>query len=515
MHNNRVSDSLNYSEVKQSGDTMAKIDEKVLWGAAEKLRDKCDPADYKNVVLGLVFLKYVSDKFLAKFNELKASGEGIEHDDDYYIADHVFIVPEKALWPYIASYSKNPSLGQIIDTAFEELEKRNNELKGILPKTYSKSDLDKVALGELVDFFTTNLKMEEADGDFFGQIYEFYIGAFATYIPQKGGEFFTPQSIVELMVDILQPYRGRVFDPCCGSGGMFVQCSKFVKEHQGNVDDISIYGQESNPGTWKMAKMNLAIRGLSGDLGESNGDSFTNDLHKSLRADFILANPPYNVKDYWKPSLDGDPRWVFGTPDKKNANYAWLELMYAKLAPKGKAAILMPNGATASNTTDDKKVRTQMLKEGKVDAIISLPDKMFSNVGISVQCWILNKAKTDTDVLFINATDMGTMVSRKLRKFNDADIDLIANTYHKYKSGSYTENDDKLGFCKKASLKEIENNDYSLNPGRYVGVDETGKLSAEEINEQIKITAQELFALMDESKQLEEKVKEILKKEFE
>ena len=299
---------------------MAKIDEKVLWGAAVKLRDKCDPADYKNVVLGLVFLKYVSDKFLAKFNELKAFGDGREKDDDYYIADHVFIVPEKALWPYIASYSKDESLGQKIDEAFEELEKKNYELKGILPKTYSKSELDKVALGELVDFFTTQLKMEDADGDFFGQIYEYYIGAFATYIPQKGGEFFTPQSIVEMMVEILQPYKGRVFDPCCGSGGMFVQCSKFVKEHRGKVDDISIYGQESNPGTWKMAKMNLAIRGLSGDLGDRNGDSFTDDLHKSLRADFILANPPYNIKDYWKPSLEGDPRWVFGKPDVKNAN---------------------------------------------------------------------------------------------------------------------------------------------------------------------------------------------------
>ena len=504
---------------------MAKIDEKVLWGAAEKLRDKCDPADYKNVVLGLVFLKYVSDRYLAKHNELKAFGDGREKDDDYYIAEHVFIVPEKALWPYIASFSKDASLGQKIDEAFDELEKHNNELKGILPKTYSKSELDKIALGELIDFFTTNLKMESADGDFFGQIYEYYIGAFATYIPQKGGEFFTPTSIVEMMVEILEPYKGRVFDPCCGSGGMFVQCSKFVKEHRGNVDDISIYGQESNPGTWKMAKMNLAIRGLSGDLGESNGDSFTNDLHKSLRADFILANPPYNIKDYWKPSLEGDPRWVFGKPDVKNANYAWLELMYAKLAPKGKAAILMPNGATTSNTEDDRKVRKAMLEAGKVAAIIDLPDKMFSNTGISVQCWVLNKAKLDTGVLFINATKMGRMKTRKLRVFVGAsdddtfdgsqqnEIDLIATTYHNYKKDENYE--DKLGFCKKASLEEIKEKDYSLNPGRYVGVDDSNKLSEEELNAQIKETAQELFTLMDESKELEDKVKDILRKEFE
>ena len=265
---------------------MSKIDEKVLWGAAEKLRDKCDPADYKNIVLGLVFLKYVSDKYTSKYNDLKKAGDGREDDDDYYIQDHVFIVPRDALWSEISKYTKTnkilhdgkeKNLGQLIDEAFILLEKNNNQLKGILPKTYSKSDLDKTALGELVDFFTNNLNMEDADGDFFGQVYEFYIGAFAKYIPTKGGEFFTPKSVVELMVDILEPYKGRVYDPCCGSGGMFVQCSKFVTEHQGLVDDISVFGQESNPGTWKMAKMNLAIRGLEGNLGESNGDSFTND----------------------------------------------------------------------------------------------------------------------------------------------------------------------------------------------------------------------------------------------
>ncbi len=504
---------------------MAKIDEKVLWGAAEKLRDKCDPADYKNVVLGLVFLKYVSDRYTAKFNELKLRNDGSENDDDYYIADHVFLVPKNARWEYIASYSKDESLGQKIDEAFEALEKNNDQLKKILPKTYSKTDLDKTALGELVDFFTTNLQMDNADGDFFGQVYEYYIGAFATYIPQKGGEFFTPTSIVELMVDIIEPYKGRVFDPCCGSGGMFVQCSKFVKEHRGKVDDISIFGQESNPGTWKMAKMNLAIRGLEGDLGESNGDSFTEDMHKTLRADFILANPPYNKKDYWKPSLEGDPRWIFGKPDTKNANYAWLELMYAKLSAKGKAAILMPNGATTSNTEDDKKVRKAMLEQGKVDAIIDLPDKMFSNTGISVQCWILNKSKLDTDVLFINATNLGRMKTRKLRVFKGAtddeqfdsntevnEIDLIANTYHSYKKDENYEN--KLGFCYKATLEEIKDKDYSLNPGRYVGVDDSNKLSEEELKEQLKTTASELLTLMAESKGLEEKVKAILEEEI-
>lgn len=495
------------------------INEDILWKAAEKLRDKCDPADYKNVVLGLVFLKYVSDKYTTKYNELKKVGDGREEDDDYYISDHVFIVPKEALWNEISKYTKTnkkmpddkeKNLGQLIDEAFISLEKSNNQLKGILPKTYSKSDLDKTALGELVDFFTNNLNMEDADGDFFGQVYEYYIGAFAKYIPTKGGEFFTPKSLVELMVDILEPYKGRVYDPCCGSGGMFVQCSKFVKEHQGLVDDISIFGQESNPGTWKMAKMNLAIRGLEGNLGERNGDSFTDDLHKSLRADFIIANPPYNLKEYWKPSLEGDSRWVFGRPDDKNANYAWLSLMYSKLAPKGKAAILMPNGATTSNTSADYEVRKKMIESGKVEAILALPNKLFNNVSISVQCWILNKAKSNTDILFINADSIGTLISRKIRVLESSDIKKIVKAYKDFESGCL---EDTPGFCKKSTIEEISEKDYSLNPGRYVGVDESNKMTPEEIKGELRKTSAELFKLMKEGKKLEEKVKKILEEE--
>lgn len=487
------------------------INENILWKAAEKLRDKCDPADYKNVVLGLVFLKYVSDKFTAKYNELIKVGDGRESDEDYYIQDHVFIVPKEALWKNIASHSKQEDLGQVIDQAFVSLEKSNNQLKGILPKTYSKSDLDKTALGELVDFFSNNLNMEDADGDFFGQVYEYYIGAFAKYIPTKGGEFFTPKSVVELMVDILEPYSGRVYDPCCGSGGMFVQCSKFVKEHRGNVDNIAIFGQESNPGTWKMAKMNLAIRGLEGNLGEKNADSFTEDLHKTLRADYILANPPYNLKEFWKPSLEGDPRWSFGKPDTKNGNYAWLSLMFSKLAPKGKAAILMPNGCTTSNTTDDFKIRKEMIEQGKVEAILALPNKLFSNVTISVQCWILNKAKTNTDVLFINADEMGKLISRKIRILEQSDIDKIVKAYKDFVTGNL---EDIPGFCKGATIEDIRSKDYSLNPGRYVGTDDKNKLSDEEINEKIKTTSLELFKLMEEGRELENKVKEILTEEI-
>ncbi|MEX1818304.1 class I SAM-dependent DNA methyltransferase [Metamycoplasma hominis] len=488
------------------------IDEEILWNAAVKLRDKCDPADYKNVVLGLVFLKYVSDKFKAKYKELAMVGDGREKDNDYYTSDHVFIVPKEASWDNIASHSKQNDLGQIIDNAFISLEKNNNkQLKGILPKTYSKSDLDKIALGELVDFFSNNLNMEDANGDFFGQVYEYYIGKFAMFMATKGGEFFTPKPVVELMVDILEPYQGRVYDPCCGSGGMFVQCSKFIKEHQGNVDNISIFGQELNPGTWKMAKMNLAIRGLEGNLGERSANSFTDDLHKDLKADFIIANPPYNTEDYWKPSLEGDPRWIFGAPGKQYANFAWLSLMYAKLTPRGKAAILMPNGATTTNNKDDYKIRKAMIESGHVEAILALPNKLFSNVAISVQCWILNKAKTNTDVLFINADNMGTLLSRKIRILEQSDIDKIIKTYKDFQSNSL---ENIPGFCKVATLDEIKLKDYSLNPGRYVEADESNKMSYEEIREELKNTTAELLELMKEGKELEEKVKEILEKEL-
>ena len=485
------------------------IDEKILWNAAEKLRDKVDPADYKNVILGLVFLKYVSDKYTNKYAELVKFNDDREKDPDEYKAENIFIVPEKAQWSYIAKNSKSSEIGQIIDNAFDLLEKNNEQLQGILPKTYSKSELDKTALGELIDDFTNDLVLHEDDGDFFGQIYEFYIGAFAKYIPSKGGEFFTPKCVVELMVDLLEPYKGRVYDPCCGSGGMFVQCSKFVQQHQGKIENISIFGQETNPGTWKMAKMNLAIRGIEGNLGNKNADSFTEDLHKNLKADFILANPPYNLKQY--KILDDDIRWIFGLPDKKNANYAWLSLMCAKLSPTGKAAILMPNGATTSNTKDDYKLRKEMIEQNKVEAIIQLPNKLFTNVSISVQCWILNNNKHNKDILFINADNIGKLISRKIRILEEKDIEKIVKTYKDFLNDTLIE---IPGFSKKVSFNNIQDDDYSLNPGRYVGIDETNKLSQEQIKVELKKAFAELFELMKEGNELERKVKEILEKEI-
>lgn len=491
------------------------IDEKILWNAAEKLRDKVDPADYKNVILGLVFLKYVSDKYTNKYAELVKFNDDREKDPDEYKAENIFIVPEKAQWSYIAKNSKSSEIGQIIDNAFDLLEKNNEQLQGILPKTYSKSELDKTALGELIDDFTNDLVLHEDDGDFFGQIYEFYIGAFAKYIPAKGGEFFTPKCVVELMVDLLEPYKGRVYDPCCGSGGMFVQCSKFVKQHQGKIENISIFGQETNPGTWKMAKMNLAIRGLEGNLGNKNADSFTEDLHKNLKADFILANPPYNLKQY--KILDDDIRWIFGLPNKKNANYAWLSLMCAKLSPTGKAAILMPNGATTSNTNDDKKLRKEMIEQNKIEAIIQLPDQLFANVGLSVQCWILNNNKQIKKFLFIKADNLGKkiIISKKprnqIRILEEQEINKIVKTYKDFSNNNLI---DVPGFCKKADFEEIKEKDFTLNPGTYVGAEESNKLSQEEIKIELKKASAELFELMKEGNELEKRVKEILEKEI-
>ena len=315
------------------------------------------------------------------------------------------------------------------------------------------------------------------------------------------------------MVDILEPYKGRVYDPCCGSGGMFVQCSKFVKQHHKNVDSISIYGQESNPGTWKMAKMNLAIRGLEGNLGERNGDSFTDDLHKSLKADFIIANPPYNLGEYWKPSLEGDSRWVFGKPDEKNANYAWLSLMYSKLNSNGKAAILMPNGATTSGNSNsaDYKIRKAMVEAGIVEAIIALPNKLFSNVSISVQCWVLNKAKTSKEVLFVNADELGTLISRKIRILEKADNDKILCAIKDFRQHKLV---DIPGFAKIATFQDISAKDFSLNPGRYVSVDNSNSMSLEEIQSELRINTNELLKLIKEGNGLEEKVKEILAEEL-
>lgn len=487
---------------------MAIIDEKVLWASADKLRGSIGASDYMHIVLGLIFLKYVSDRFEEKYQELVADGDGFENDKDEYTSEHIFWVPDKARWNYVSTFSKQEIIGQKLDEAFIEIEKENDELKGILPKIYSSSTVDKRRLGELIDLFTNQLETD-GEGDFMGQVYEYFMNKFARSLGQTGGEFYTPRCIVKLLVKMLNPTVGRVYDPCCGSGGMFVQAADFVKAHQGNVDNISVFGQELNATTWKLAKMNLAIRGIDANLGDAPGDTFHDDKHKALRVDYILANPPFNISDYGQPSLLEDPRWIYGIPPVGNANYAWIEHMYSKLAPKGIAGFVLANGSLSTSAKQEYDIRKAMLEEGVIDCIITLPDKLFYTTGIPVCLWFVRKNKSNKNVLFIDARNLGEMIDRKVRELKEEDLVLISETYHNWLNNNNYE--DKKGFCKSASLEEIREADYTLVPGRYVGIDDSDKMSEEEIDAEIKKLSAELLDLFEENKQLEQKVIDILK----
>jgi type I restriction enzyme M protein len=485
--------------------------ETVLWDAACKLIGAVLPHDYMNVCLGLIFLKYISDRYEAKYKELKGEGNGEENDRDAFAADNVFYVPERARWGFISKYSKQADIGQILDNALIEIEKDNPELKSILPKIYSKGEIDKRRLGELVDIFTNQLSTEHMTGDIFGRCYEYFLGEFSKKFGQKGGEFYTPRSIVDLIVNMIEPYKGRVYDPCCGSGGMFSQSANFIREHQGNVDEISVYGQELNPDTWRLAKMNLAIRGISANLGDSYGDTFHDDKHKTLRADFIMANPPFNISDYGQPSLLGDPRWIYDTPPESNANYAWIQHMVSKLAPKGIAGFVLANGSLSTNGKQEYSIRKQMLERdgGIVDCIIALPTNLFSTVSIPACLWFLRKCRANIGkTLFIDCREKGIMINRKIRELTADEILEISGIYHKWlKNTGY---EDKKGFCKSATIEEIRATDYSLVPGRYVGIDESGKQSKEEVEEEIRKVKQELKELMQKGATLDAKILEIL-----
>ena len=491
---------------------MAIIDEKVLWASADKLRGSIGASDYMHIVLGLIFLKYVSDRFEEKYQELVSEGDGFENDKDEYTSEHIFWVPDKARWNYVSTFSKQEIIGQKLDEAFIEIEKENDELKGILPKIYSSSTVDKRRLGELIDLFTNQLETD-GEGDFMGQVYEYFMNKFARSLGQTGGEFYTPRCIVKLLVKMLNPTVGRVYDPCCGSGGMFVQAADFVKAHQGNVDNISVFGQELNATTWKLAKMNLAIRGIDANLGDAPGDTFHDDKHKALRVDYILANPPFNISDYGQPSLLEDPRWIYGIPPVGNANYAWIEHMYSKLAPKGIAGFVLANGSLSTSAKQEYDIRKAMLEEGVIDCIITLPDKLFYTTGIPVCLWFVRKNKSNKNVLFIDARNLGEMIDRKVRELKEEDLVLISETYHNWLNNNNYE--DKKGFCKSASLEEIREADYTLVPGRYVGIDDSDKMNEEEIDAEIKKLSAELLDLFEENKQLEQKVIDILKNNLE
>jgi type I restriction enzyme M protein len=447
--------------------------EQQLFKAADKLRKNIDAAEYKYVVLGLVFIKYISETFNELYMKLEAGEYSDPEDRDEYLAENVFFVPEVARWSHIHNNAKLPSIGETIDEAMEAIEKENKELKNVLPKVYGKANLDKASLGQLIDLISnTELQAEnEKSKDLFGRVYEYFLGEFANAEGKKGGQFYTPKAIVKLMVEMIEPYKGRVYDPACGSGGMFVMSEKFVTEHQGNISDITVYGQESNQTTWKLSKMNLAIRNINSQFVSWNTEgSFLKDAHPDLKADFILANPPFNQKDWGINILQDDARWKLGVPPNGNANYGWMMHMLYHLAPKGVMATVLANGSLSSNTSGEGDLRERLVEEDLVECIVALPKQLFYNTGIPACIWYLRreKASHSKEVLFIDASEMGYMKDRVHRDLADEDIDTITQTYHNWRKGEGYE--DIKGYCKSASLEEIQKHKHVLTPGRYVGI---------------------------------------------
>jgi len=478
--------------------------ENKLWEMADKLRGNIQPSDYKDVILGLIFLKYISDSFEEKYNELVVQGDGFEEDRDAYIADNVFFVPPNARWELIKKNAKQNTIGQIIDEAMIAIEKENKNLKGVLPKNYARPELDKAKLGELIDLFSFNLGNKAAKAqDVLGRVYEYFLGKFGS----SEGEFYTPPSIVKLLVGMIAPYEGRVYDPCCGSGGMFVQSAKFVEEHQGKKDNIHIFGQEFTATTWRLCKMNLAIRGIDGNLGERDADTFGNDLHKNLRADFVLANPPFNVSDYTL--IQDDARWKYGIPPANNANYAWIEHMLSKLSPVGVAGFVLANGSMSTSTKAEAEIRKNIIEAGLVDCIISMPPNLFYNVTIPVCLWFISKNRENrkNKILFIDARKMGTMVTRKHRELSDEEIKQIYDTYHNWRDGKDYE--DIQGFCKSASIEEVRDHEYILTPGRYVGIEEAED-DGEPFDEKMSRLTGELAEMFARSHHLEDEIRQRL-----
>jgi type I restriction enzyme M protein len=456
--------------------------EEKLWAAADKMRGHMDAAEYKHVALGLIFLKYISDSFEEHRTRLAREPGSDPEDRDEYTAENVFWVPREARWPSLQAKAKQPTIGKLIDDAMTAIERENPSLKGVLPKEYARPGLDKTRLGELIDLTGT---ISLGDGhsrskDILGRVYEYFLGRFAAAEGKAGGEFYTPQSVVKLLVEMLEPYKGRVFDPCCGSGGMFVQSEKFVEAHGGRPHDIAIYGQESNPTTWRLCKMNLAIRGIEGDLGPQNADSFHHDLHKDLKADYILANPPFNVSDWGGQRLREDVRWKYGVPPVGNANFAWVQHIIHHLAPSGVAGFVLANGSMSSTQSGEDDIRKAIIEADLVDCMIALPAQLFYTTGIPACLWFLARNKKDGKLrdrrgqtLFIDARKLGSLVDRVHRELSGEEIARVTRTYHAWRgekgAGKYL---DVPGFCRSASTGEIGSHGYALTPGRYVGAEE-------------------------------------------
>ncbi len=482
--------------------------EKQIWDAACVLRGNMDASEYKSVVLGLIFLKYISDRFDEKYQALVAEGDGFEEDIDEYTSEGIFFVPENARWNVIASNAHAPEIGTIIDEAMRAIEKENKRLKDILPKNFARPELDKRRLGDVVDLFT-NIKMVDAGSskDILGRTYEYCLSKFAEQEGKLAGEFYTPSCVVRTLVEVLQPYNGRVYDPCCGSGGMFVQSAKFVENHRGNINDISVYGQDSNPTTWKMAQMNLAIRGIDADLGKFNADTFFNDCHPTLRADYIMANPPFNLSDWGADKLTDDVRWQYGMPPAGNANFAWLQHMIHHLAPNGKIGMVLANGSLSSQSGGEGEIRKNIINADLVECIIAMPTQLFYTTQIPVSLWFLAKNKKQKGkTLFIDARKLGAMVTRKLRELTDDDIAKIADTYNAYADGTLV---NVKGFCAVVDTEEIAKQDYILTPGRYVGIEEQED-DGEPFEEKMARLTSELSELFAQSHTLEAEIRQKL-----
>ena len=459
--------------------------ENKLWDCANKLRNNIDAAEYKHIALGLLFLKYISDSFEArhgKLKEIEAETGANPEDPDEYRSENVFWVPAKARWKTLQSKARQATIGETLDKAMAAIARENPTLKGILPQVFAKPNVSSSTLGELIDLFSNIALGDDAakSKDILGRVYEYFLGQFALAEGKKGGQFYTPASIVNLLVDMIEPYKGRVFDPCCGSGGMFVSSEKFITAHRGNINDISIYGQESNQTTYRLCRMNLAIRHIDGSLVKWNNDgSFLKDAHPDLKADFILANPPFNDKDWSGDQLQSDARWKYGAPPVGNANFAWVQHFIHHLSPKGVAGFVLSKGSLTSKSSNEDVIRKNIIEAGIVDCIVNLPAKLFLNTQIPACLWFISKKRhgyngdrnRSGEILFIDANELGDLINRRTREFSGADIAKVANTYHEWRKehGNYA---DIPGFCASVAADKVKDLDYVLSPGRYVGLAE-------------------------------------------